>query len=114
MQKKMLKTVILGVALLLAACEGVPGTIDGQKMLAGLEGPKVPTMQDSLMEGAANAEKAGDFKRAIQRYQQVLEKHPENKDAILAMAACYRRAGNNDQALALYDGLLNADANMIA
>lgn len=104
---------VLLVLLLLAACDGTIGTIDGRKFLAAQDGPKVPSVQDTLMDTAKNAEKQGDFKQAISLYQQLLEKDPQNNELGLALADAYRRSGQNDQALAAYDELLKRDATMI-
>jgi len=100
---------LLTAALLLSACTGGAKPVDGKKFLAGLDGPKVPTMQDSLTESAKAAEKQGNYKQAIMLYQQVLEKKPDDKDIILALADDYRRSGQYDQAIAVYDNLLAKD-----
>jgi len=109
-----MRTCIPIILLLLTACQGGFAPADGQKILSGLDGPKVPTVQDALTETAINAEKNGDFKQAIQLYQQILEKHPDNKNAALALADCYRRSGDSDRALAIYNGLLQQDAGNLA
>ena len=89
----MFKKSFILAALLLSACAGGAGPIDAQKFLGGLDGPKVATMQDSLMDSAHNAEKRGDFKQAAALYEQVLEHHPDNNDTLLALADDYRRDG---------------------
>ena len=70
----MRKLSLIPALFLLAACEGVGGSqpIDVNKFFASLEGPKIATVQDTLLESAKNAEKMGDFKGAAQLYQHTL------------------------------------------
>jgi Flp pilus assembly protein TadD len=103
----------LTAAFLLAACTHGGKPIDPKEFFATLEGPKVPTVQDTLLESAKNAEKQGDFTGAGQIYQRILEKQPENKEVTLALAETYRRSGDNDRAIALYDALLQKDPAML-
>src|SRR5689334_4507429 len=109
----MRKITLLSIFMLVAGCQGGIDKIDPQKFLAGLEGPKIPTMQDTLTQQAQAAEKQGNFKEAIDLYQQVLQKHPDNKAAALSLADCYRRNGEYDQAIVMYDQLLKEDDNNI-
>lgn len=110
----MKKIAITSLALVLAACNGGANPIDSQKFLSGLDGPKVPTVQDALVESAKNAEKQGDYKGALQFYQQALEKKPNDKEILLGMAEANRRMGQYDQAGPLYDQLLQQDPQNIA
>ena len=112
----MRKLSLIPALFLLAACEGVGGSqpIDVNKFFASLEGPKIATVQDTLLESAKNAEKMGDFKGAAQLYQQVLEKHPDDKDILLSLADAYRRSGDHARAIAVYDNLLLKDSGNAA
>src|SRR5262245_5900102 len=94
---------VLMAVLLLTACNGGVSPIDARKFLEGLDGPKVPSMQDSLADSARNAEKRGDFAQAAALWQQVLEKSPGNDEASLSMAESLRRSGNLDQSLTVYE-----------
>ena len=105
---------ILLTALLLGACNGSVEPVDSQKFLGGLDGPKVPTIADALTESAQNAEKNGDFKQASQIYQQIAEKHPDDKDIQLALADSYRRGGEIDKALQVYDLIIIKTPDMVA
>jgi len=58
------------------------------------------------MESAHNAEKTGDFGQAALMYQQVLEKHPDDKDVMLDLAESYRRSGDSAKAIPVYDMLI--------
>ncbi len=109
----MKKPYFLFIIPLLTACQGGAGPIDAQKFLGSLDGPKVPTVQDALLDTAKAAEKDGDFRQAAQLYQQVLEKQPGDQEVTLSLADCTRRSGDNDRAIALYDGLLAQDAGNI-
>ncbi len=104
------------LALVLAtACSGGPESIiDGQAFLSKLEGPKVPTIQDSVTQSARDAEKQGDFKTAAQLYRQVLDKHPNDKNIQLAIADATRRSGDFEGAIPMYDEVLKNDPAMIA
>lgn len=106
----MKKTLFILVLFPLAACDQMEGQIDGRSFLdnvARTEGPKVPTIQSTLMENARSAEKQGEWKSAGQIYQQLLEKEPENLDLMVAFAETQRRTGEYDRAVALYDLVLS-------
>jgi Flp pilus assembly protein TadD len=102
------------VLLTLAACTKTGQPLEPKEFFASLQGPTVPTMQDTMLDSAKNAEKKGDYKGAIQTYQQILEKHPDNKEVVLSLAEAYRRSGESDRAITLYDGLLQSDPNLVA
>jgi Flp pilus assembly protein TadD len=108
------KYVSLFVLVILTACNGGVNPIDSQGFLSKLDGPKVPSFQDSLMESAAAAEKNNNFKLSAQLYQQILEKNPENAEIKLAFADSLRRSGATDQSIAVYDNILTADSKAIS
>jgi Flp pilus assembly protein TadD len=114
MEKRMRKLLYLLTLATLGGCVGGAEPIDAQKFLSGLEGPKVPSMEETMLENAKNAEKQGNFKGAGQIYQQLLEKKPGDKNLILALAESTRRQGEYDRAIALYDAVLAQDATMLA
>src|SRR5689334_9218953 len=106
---------VAALALLLAGCSGMPGSgVDGPKFLSALDGPKVPTVQDTLLESAKDAEKDGNFAQAAQLYQQALEKHPGDAALLLSFADSTRRSGDSDKAIAVYDALIAQDAGNVA
>jgi Flp pilus assembly protein TadD len=104
----------LAATLSLLACAGGPGPIDSRKFLSGLDGPRIASVEDTLLESAKNAEATGDFKKALVTYQQLLEKKPDDKELTFAMAECLRRGGASDKAIMVYDQLLAKDPDMIA
>lgn len=109
MHHKTLIVSTLLASLLLGSCSGGVGPVDSKRFLNALDGPKVPTVEDALTESAHAAEAQGDFKQAAQFYTQVLGKNPDNKEAMLALGDSYRRDGQTDKALQVYDGLLAKD-----
>lgn len=100
---------------LLASCQGVGGLkpIDGKAFLSSLEGPKVPTVDDTRLEAARHFEKQGNFRAAEQSYRQILDKTPGHPEAMLGLAEAYRRQGSNEQALAIYNALLETQPSSI-
>ncbi len=111
-----MKRIFLWTGLVfLASCSGGPAAVlDGQDFLSKLEGPKVPTVADTMTESAKAAEAQGNFAKAAQIYQQMLQTKPENKDAQFGLADAMRRSGDFDRAIALYDDLIKKDAALIA
>ena len=100
--------------LLVSACEGGEMPIDARKVLDSLDGPKISTIKETQIEAAKNAEKKGDFKQAIQIYQQMLGNDANNEDIIIALAEVLRRNGDYEKSIAAYNDLLKKDANDIA
>lgn len=103
--------------LLVSSCDqltGGPMPIDARKILGSLDGPKVPTMEETQMEAAKNAEKKGDYNQAIQIYQQILDRNENNSEALLALADSLRRSGEYDKAIATYDALISKDAKNLS
>jgi Flp pilus assembly protein TadD len=115
MRNVILISVLFAQALLLASCGSGPASIvDGKKLLSDIQdGPKVPKVEDALLDTAKQAEERGDYNQAISLYRQLLEKYPNHKDIALPLADCYRKSGNMDQAIVIYDGLLKDDPTNI-
>lgn len=109
-----MRFIALLLLLPLAACDNNMNPIDSKAFLASLEGPKVPSMKDTFIENAKNAENQGDYAQAAQFYQQALEKMPEDKDIMLSLAEAFRRSGSNDQAIMTYDAVLQKDDKNLA
>lgn len=97
--------------LLLSACDQNGGALplDAKSFLSGLDGPKIPTMQENQIAAAKNAEKNEDFAQASQIYQQILEKDPETNDVIQLLADSLRRNAEYDKAISVYDGIIAKD-----
>lgn len=110
----MKKNILLFALLTMTACASGPMPVDPVKLLNSMDGPKVPTMEDSLMASAKNAEAQGDFHQAAIYYQQLLEKKPDNNELAFDLAESYRRSGEPDKAIYLYDQLIAKDPKMLA
>jgi len=106
----------ISLLLMLPACDQNGGAlpIDAKAFLSKLDGPKIPTMQESQDEAAKAAEKKGDFAQAVQIYQQMLEKNENDSDTILALADALRRNGEYEKATSAYDNLIKKDPNNLA
>lgn len=104
------------LALALSGCEQNGGAmpIDGKSFLSTLDGPSVPTVQDTLVESAKAAEKKNDFGQAADIYRQILIKDGNNKDIILALADAVRRKGDYDEAISIYENLIKKDGTNLA
>lgn len=88
--------------------------IDARKVLDSLDGPKISTMKETQTEAAKNAEKKGDFKQAVQIYQQMLGNDENDADIILALAEALRRNGDYEKSIAAYNDLLKKDEHNLA
>ena len=112
------RTFLLALPLLatmtVVACNGGVMPVDSKKLLKELDGPKVMTMEETLKASAKKAEDSGDFKSAIQYYEQLLEKKPDDEDLTFSLAECLRRSGSPDKAILIYDRLVAKDPKMIA
>lgn len=64
-----------------------------------------------VLSGAYQSLIAGDFKLAEQQYQEVLQKEPNNRDALLGMAAISLNQRQADRSAAYYGKLLELDPN---
>jgi Flp pilus assembly protein TadD len=102
----------LSLFVLLSGCEGGVAPIDAKKVLSKLDGPKVQTVSETLAANAAKASQQGDFTLAAQLYEQALEKQPDNKEWIVALAEAYRRDGEIAKAVAVYDAALELDGGL--
>ncbi|MBV8939095.1 MAG: tetratricopeptide repeat protein [Alphaproteobacteria bacterium] len=101
--------------LLLTACGKEAGGVipDAKAYLSSMDGPNVPTMSETLLKSAQDSEEAGNFAAAAQYYQQLAEKYPDNKEYKIALADAYRRGGDPDRALSVYDAVLGQDPSSI-
>ncbi len=93
---------------MLSACDQNGGImpVDSKSLLSTFEGPKIPSIYDSQLEAAKNAEKSEKFTQASQIYQQILDKEPENITVVFLLAESLRRGGEYDKAMEIYDSLL--------
>ncbi len=64
---------------------------------------------DPVLEGAYQAFNSGDLARSRDDYRQVLRNRPDNRDALLGLAAVEMQAGHYDAARSYYTRLLELD-----
>ncbi|MDX1974989.1 MAG: tetratricopeptide repeat protein [Rickettsiales bacterium] len=108
--------VLIALLASLSACKdmGGPGPVDAKKFLSSLDGPKVPTMQDTLLESARAAEAQGNYNQAMVMYSQAAAKYPNNKEVSIMFADSIRRSGEYDRAIVFYDDLLTKDPSLLS
>lgn len=93
----------------LAACDARPGSqIDNRGFLDELlkDGPQVGGVSDALLSTAVQAEEVNNYGRALQYYQQLVDKYPDNLEYRIKMADNLRRTEQSDKAIQLYDTVL--------
>lgn len=74
---------------------------------------KVDGIGDTLLQSAQQAENKKQYPRAMQFYQQLVDKEPDNLTYLAKLADCYRRAGQGEDAIRRYDDILAKDPNNI-
>lgn len=98
------------LSLALAGCSLKPAPhLDGQKVLEDLGSPEVDSVAATMEKNAKAAEEVGDYRRASQVYEQLVEQDGKNTRYLLALAENSRKAGRNDVALASYEMVLKLD-----
>lgn len=65
--------------------------------------------EDDQVSAAYRAYQAGDLAVARTRYTEVLQAHPDNRDALLGLAACAVKTGDDEAATALYSRLVRVN-----
>lgn len=92
---------------------GVPAAPAPQRRAAAREGDITITparvQSDPVLEGAYQSFNAGDLAKAREGYQQVLRASPNNRDALLGLAAIETQAKRHEAAEAYYLRLLELD-----
>jgi Flp pilus assembly protein TadD len=100
----------LAVILGLSACTDgmkMPGTeLSAEDAMKGIDGPDIPTVAETMNKSADAAIAKGEYTKAIQYYQQIVEKNPESVKYKYKLAEAYRRSGDSEKALALYNSML--------
>jgi len=92
-------------AIVLSSCDTPKPAADMRAELNKLEGPNVGSIDKTLGSQAEQAVSAGDFRRASQMYQQLVDEHPDNKEYTIALADSLRRSGNSEGALKAINAL---------
>lgn len=90
------------LTLLLAACGGPKGVVDGTGRADGTDGPKDKRAQVMrLFMDATGAKLQGDYGKAVQNYRNVLRLDPNNAAAMFELSKLYHQGMQPDEALAL-------------
>ncbi|MFZ4541394.1 MAG: tetratricopeptide repeat protein [Rickettsiales bacterium] len=108
--KKLAPALLLSTALSLNACGQIGQQwLDPDKTFALFDQPTVKGVNDTQEDMAKDAAMAGDYARATQFYQQLINSKKGTPEQILryklGMADATRRAGNTERALAMYEEL---------
>ncbi len=98
---------LLCAALAVTGCDARRAElIDGQMILDEADAPEVIGVNATMEQNAIAAAEVGDYNRAMQIYEQLIDRDKKNKRYLLAYAESSRKAGNKDAALAAYEALL--------
>lgn len=96
--------------LILAACDPRPQSqVDPAAFLGKLmesEGPQVDGVDATLLSSAKQAEEKREYQRAVQFYQQLMDKDKDSEVYILGLADNLRRLGQYNEASARYSALI--------
>lgn len=98
----------------LAACDltaSASRMFDPDAEFAKLEQPDIDTVDRALLRSAEDAMENGEFQRAAQFYQQLLDKESGNTLYMLGLADAVRRAGDVAEAEELYSAVLTKHPN---
>ncbi|MES2126221.1 MAG: tetratricopeptide repeat protein [Pseudomonadota bacterium] len=89
--------------------ESLPPVVAAEAQGIKVERSSVPQRVNPVLAGAYAAYSKGEYESARQQYQAVLNNEASNRDALLGMAALSVKAGQDDQASAIYTRLLDAN-----
>ncbi len=90
------------LAMAAAHIEGAGETMKGVQLLLGITRENPDHVAANLMLGRLSIQ-SGQFDRAIERYQTVLDQEPENTEALYFQAEAYKGLGNKEKAIALLE-----------
>lgn len=100
---------LLGLSVLTGCVGGTGMPIDAKKYLEEAEGPSIQGVHATLEQTGDNAIERGDYTRAVQYYQQLVDADRDNVSYKLKLADARRRAGDLDTAIGSYDNILKKD-----
>ncbi len=82
--------------------DGTGETMQGVQMLLALTREKPDYLPANLLLGRL-AIKSGQFDKAIKRYEGILQKYPDNSEALYFMAEAYKGKGDKQKAIELFE-----------
>jgi Flp pilus assembly protein TadD len=86
--------------------QDLPNAIELSPALIRISRSKAPDHQGVQLKRAYAAYQAGNYDSADARYREVLDKRPDNRDALLGLGAVAMKRGDNAKALQIYTHLL--------
>lgn len=107
---------MLPICAVLAGCSLTPSEdrqFDPQVAFDQLDGPDVPTVEQSLARAAMEAEQKGDHARAAGLYEQLIDHDTTNMRYKFGLAESLRRLGENRVSIELYDEVIAAQPALI-
>ncbi len=87
--------------------------MSGEKILDQLDGPKVDSISDSVVTSAEAAFKKGEYAKAAQYYNQLIQQKPKEMRFLLGYADSLRLDGKAVNAREAYEKALEVDPNSI-
>ena len=104
--------ILLLSTIYISACSIMPQSkIDADEQFALLDTPDVIGINSTLEKSAYNAMNAGDYKRAVQFYKQLVDTKPKNVMYQIGIAEALRKGGAYADSIKYYDNALsNSDS----
>ena len=90
------------MALAAGYIEGTGETMKGVQLLLGIVREKPGNIAANLMLGRMSIQ-SGQYDKAIQRYETVLQQEPENTEALYFLAEAWKGKGNKQKAIELLE-----------
>ncbi|MEX2524706.1 MAG: tetratricopeptide repeat protein [Gammaproteobacteria bacterium] len=84
----------------------LPETLEPPPSLIRISRSKTPERQGILLNEAYRSYKNGDYRAAAEAYEKVLQQYPDNRDALLGLAALALKRDDAEQALGIYARIL--------
>ena len=81
-------------------------TVEPERELIKISRSKAREEKGDLINQAYSSYQAGQFESARQKYKEVLDNYPDNRDALLGLAAIATKLGDTNQAYVIYSRLI--------
>lgn len=90
------------IMLAAAYVDGTGETMQGVQLLLSLTRQKPDNLPANLLLGKL-AVRSGQFDKAIKRFEMILNKYPDNSEALYFMAEAYKGKGDKQKAIELFE-----------
>lgn len=87
----------------------LPETLEPPPSMIKISRSRQPERQGVLLNEAYRSYKNGDYRAAAEDYEKVLQQYPDNRDALLGLAAVALKRDNAEQALRIYTRILQSN-----